>query len=192
MKALSRFSVRDLLVIAAMAALGIALKQVIVPLAHLISAPLMIPGGALAGGLYMMWLVVAFGLTGKRGSATLTAVVQALLVLITGVVGSHGVMSLLSYTLPGVAIDLLLLLMRHRCCCLPCCFAAGIAANLTGTAITNIIFFSLPMLPLVLSLAVAALSGGLGGVLSWWLLKALRHYGIGDVPQTVKRSVNEE
>ncbi|MDO4581902.1 MAG: ECF transporter S component [Bacillota bacterium] len=184
MKALRRFAVKDLLLIAAMAALGIAIKPVVVPLAHLVSTPLLIPGGALAGGLYMMWLVMAAGLTGKRGAATLAAVVQAILVLITGVVGSHGVMSLLSYSLPGLAIDGTLLLLRHRCCCRPCCFAAGIAANLTGTVITNLIFFRLPLIPLLLSLAVAALSGGLGGLLSWQLLKGLRRYGVlGETPR---------
>ena len=178
-KILKAFSVRELIVIAAMAALGIAIKPIVVPLAHLVSTPLMIPGGALAGGLYMMWLVMAFGLTGKRGSATLAGLIQAILVMITGVSGSHGVMSLVSYTLPGVVLDLGLLLIRHRACCLPCCFFAGILANVTGTAVVNLIFYSLPAIPLLLSLAVAALSGGVGGLISWELLKALRKFGIG-------------
>lgn len=178
-KALGRFTVRDLLLIAVMAALGIALKAVVVPLAHIVSTPLMIPGGALAGGLYMMWLAVAAGLTGKRGTATLMGLVQALLVMVSGVVGSHGIMSLLSYTLPGIAVDLGLLLIRHRACCLPCCFFAVILANLAGTASVNMIFFQLPLIPLLLSLAVAAFSGGLGGILAWELLKALRKYHIG-------------
>ncbi len=179
MKLLKKFTVKDLIIISAMAALGIAIKPVVVPLAHLISTPLFIPSGALAGGLYMMWLVMAFGLTEKRGSATLCAIVQAILVVVTGVIGSHGVMSLISYTMPGVMIDLGLLLIRHRCCCLPCCFLAGLLANVTGTVITNLIFFSLPLIPLLISLTLAAFSGGIGGILSWELLKALRRYGIG-------------
>jgi hypothetical protein len=176
---LQKFSIKDLLIIVAMAAIGIAVKPVVVSLAHLVSAPLLIPGGALAGGLYMMWLVVAVGLIGKRGAATLCGLVQAILVLITGIVGSHGVMSLVSYTLPGLAIDTGLVLMRHRCCCPLCCFVAGMLANLTGTVTVNWIFFSLPLIPLLLSLAVAAFSGAMGGLLAWWLLKALARYGIG-------------
>lgn len=175
---LKYFTVKELILISAMAALGIAIKPVIVPLVHLISTPLLIPGGALAGGLYMMWLVVAMGLTGKRGTATLVAVVQAILVTVTGVSGSHGLMSLVSYTLPGVAVDLGLLLIRHRACCMPCSFLAGMLANVTGTAVTNMIFFMLPIVPLLLSLAVAALSGGVGGILSFLLVKALAKYGI--------------
>jgi len=178
-KILDRFSVLSLILIAAMAALGLAVKPIVVPLVHLLSTPLMIPGGALAGGFYMMWLVVAMGLTRERGSATLVGVVQAILVMITGVPGSHGAMSLLSYTLPGLMIDVFLVLIRRRIDNRVCAFLACIVANLTGTVIINIIFFSLPLIPLLLSLAVAAFSGGLGGLLAWELLKAFKKYGIG-------------
>ena len=177
-KLLKKFTVRDLLIIAAMAALGIAIKPVVVPLAHLISSPLMIPGGAIAGGLYMMWIVVAFGLTGKHGAPTLTALVQAILVVITGVSGSHGALSLLTYTLPGLLVDIVFLIIRRTPDTLPLAMLAGILANLAGTAGTNVVFFSLPLIPLLLSLFCAALSGGIGGVISHFLLEALRRYGI--------------
>jgi len=160
-----------------MAALGLAVKAVITPLIHLASVPLFIPGGALGGGLYMMWLVMASGITGKRGAATLAALVQAILVILTGIGGSHGILSLVSYTLPGLAIDVWLLISRHRLCCLPCAFVSCLSANLCGTMAINLILFRLPMIPLLLSLAVAAFSGGLGGVLSWRLLCALRKHG---------------
>ena len=176
---LRKFTVRDLVLIAAMAALGIAIKPVVVPLAHLVSTPLMIPGGALAGGLYMMWIVVAFGLTGKHGTATLVGIVQAILVMITGVSGSHGAMSLVSYTMPGLLVDAVFLLLRRGIDSPPLAMLAGLLANLAGTVCVNIIFFSLPLVPLLLSLCVAAFSGGVGGVASWLLLSALRKYGIG-------------
>ncbi|NLG64707.1 MAG: ECF transporter S component, partial [Actinobacteria bacterium] len=105
-RAFRTFSTRDLILIAIVAALGISIKPVVVPLAHLIAAPLFVPAGALAGGLYMMWLVVGMGLVPRRGTATLIALVQALLVMFTGVVGSHGAMSLVSYTAPGIVMDL--------------------------------------------------------------------------------------
>ena len=178
---LRRFSIKDLILIAAMAALGIAVKTIVTPLIHLASAPLFIPGGALAGGLYMMWLVVASGITGKCGAATLAGLVQAILVILTGVGGSHGLLSLVSYTLPGLAIDLLLLISGHRICCLVCAFVSCILANLLGTVSVNLIFFQLPLIPLLLSLAAAAFSGGVGGVLSWHLLIALRKFDI--IPQ---------
>ena len=186
-RAFSRFTLRELVLIAAMAAVGIAIKPIVVPLVHLVSTPLLMPGGALAGGLYMMWLVVAMGLTGKRGTATLVGLVQAILVMITGVPGSHGALSLVTYTLPGLAVDLGLLIIGHRVCCLPCAFFAGVLANLAGTMAISFAFFQLPLIPLLLRLAVAAFSGGVGGVLSWLILKALAKYGIGG-PALEKKS----
>lgn len=178
-KLLRRFSVRDLLLVSAMAAAGIAVKPLVSTLAHIVSTPLMIPGGVLAGGLYMLWLVVAFGLTRRRGTAFLVGFVQALLVMLTGLPGSHGLLSLFSYTLPGAAIDLVFLLIRRKIDNMPLAFLAGLTANLAGTAAVNFIFFGLPLIPLLLSLSLAALSGGLGGILSWGLLSALGRFGVG-------------
>lgn len=181
-RALGRFTTRDLVLIAVLAALGIAVKPVVVPLAHLITAPLFIPGGALAGGLYMMWLVVGMGIVGKRGTATLIALVQALLVTFTGVVGSHGALSLVSYTAPGIVMDLGLLLVGHTACCLGCCVLAGILANVTGTLMVSLIFFRLPLIPLALAVSTAAFSGGVGGVIAWQVIRLLRRYHIGVAP----------
>ena len=173
-----RFTVRDLMMCAAMAALGIAIKQIVGPLIKIISAPLMIPGGTMAGGIYMMWLVMAFGLTDRRGAATLTGLIQAVIVMISGMYGSHGVMSLISYTMPGVAIDVGLLLAWTKIRGPLSAMAAGMLANMAGSICTNFIFFRLPLIPLLLSLSVAAFSGAVGGLLAWLLLKSLRKYGI--------------
>lgn len=177
-KILQRFRIYDFVIIAIMAALGIAIKPVLVPLAHIISGPLMIPSGAFAGGLYMMWLIVGYGITGKPGTSTLIALIQAFLVMFTGVVGSHGVMSLFTYLSPGIVMDLLLLLIGHRVCCRGCAVIAGAAANVTGTACVNIVFFQAPGAYLLLILSIAVLSGGIGGLLAWELLKVLRKYNL--------------
>jgi hypothetical protein len=176
---LKRFGVYDLIIIAVMAALGIALKPVITLAVHFISTPLMIPGGSLAGGLYMMWLVLAFALTGKCGAGTLVGLVQAVMVMLLPIPGSHGAMSLVSYTAPGVALDLLMLLMLV----LPgrgfdrlASFFGGLVANLTGTLIVNLIFFKLPPLFLLVTICAAALSGGVGGLIVWELYKVAKRY----------------
>lgn len=175
-KILQKFTVYDLVMIAVMAALGIAIKPVVVPLAHIISGPLMIPSGAFAGGLYMMWLVVAYGIVGKPGTSTLVALIQALLVMFTGIVGSHGVMSLFTYIAPGLVMDLILLLIGHRVCCRGCAVIAGAAANMTGTACVNVVFFQAPGVYLILILAIALLSGAVGGLLAWELLRIMEKY----------------
>ena len=178
-RALQKFSVYDLVVISVMAALGVALKPIVVPLAHVVSAPFGIPAGSFAGGLYMMWLVVGFGITGKYGTGTLIGFVQACAVLLTGVTGSHGIMTLVSYTLPGLIMDLGLFIIRHRVCCRPCAFFAGLLANVTGTLSVNAVFFQLPAVYLLLTTSVAALSGGIGGIIAWQLLCLLKKYHIG-------------
>jgi hypothetical protein len=173
-KMLDKFSVFDLIIIAMISTLGIASKPVIVPLSHIITGPLLIPGGVVAGGFYMLWLVLGAGIVGKPGTATLIGVVQALMVFGTGVFGSHGAMTLLSYTFPGFAVDLLLFLIRHRVCCPLCAFLAGVVANVSGSALVNIIYFRLPLIPLILSLAVASLSGGLGGLVAFKVVQLVK------------------
>lgn len=175
-KQLEKFTVYDLVIIAIMSALGIALKTVVVPLAHIIAGPLMIPSGAFAGGLYMMWLVVGYGMVRKPGTATLIGIVQAFLVMFTGVIGSHGIMSLFTYIMPGLVMDIVLLIIGHRACCRACCVIAGAAANMTGTACVNVVFFQAPGMYLILILSVAALSGAIGGYISWELLRVADKY----------------
>ena len=161
----------DLMLLSLMACLGIALKPFVVPLAHIITGPLFVPGGVVAGGFYMMWLVMGAGLVKKAGAATLIAAVQAILVISTGIFGTHGVISLVTYLMPGIAVDLVMLISRHKGCCMGCCFAGGIAANITGVFLVNLAFFRLPLIPLVLTIAGAALSGGLGGIIAYSVIR---------------------
>ncbi|MFO7928198.1 MAG: ECF transporter S component [Candidatus Humimicrobiaceae bacterium] len=173
-KYLKKFSLFELVIIAMVAAVGIAMKPVVVPLVHIITGPFFIPGGAIAGGFYMMWIVVGAGLVGKPGTATLIALVQAILVVATGIFGTHGIMSMLTYLAPGIAVDLFLFLSRQNAGNIFSCFFAGMVANISGTVLTNFVFFKLPAIPLVLALAGGALSGGLGGILAYVIVRGLK------------------
>ncbi len=175
---IASFSMFDLVIIALMAAIGIAIKPIVVPLAHIITGPLYIPGGVIAGGFYMLWIVLGAGLVGKPGAATLIALVQAIMVLAMGIFGTHGAMSFITYSLPGLAVDGVFLLSGHRGCCRGCCFAAGIAANISGTFLVNVVFFRLPMIPLLLSLSAAAFSGGIGGLIAGSLITHFKKWNL--------------
>ncbi len=177
-----RFSPFELALLAMISVLGIAVKPLAGTIAHIVTGPLNIPGGAVAGGLYMMWIVIGAGLTGKTGAGAMIGITQGILVLALGFYGSHGALSLITYTLPGISADLVLRLMRHKVCCPLCGFLAGAAANMTGTLLVAGAFFSLPWIALLLSLAVAALSGGLGGILAYSVVSRLRKMKIG-VPE---------
>ena len=166
-KFLNRFTPYDFIIIALMSAMGIAIKPVIVPLSHILTGPLLIPSGALTGGCFMLWLVLGFGITGKRGTMSLIGVVQAILVMATGLPGSQGVMSLISYTMPGIVADIGLFLIGRRVCCLPCAFLAGMLSNIAGAMMVNFVYYRFPIIPLIFSLSVASLSGGLGGLVAF-------------------------
>lgn len=176
-KVLAGFSMYHLVIIALMAGLGVATKPLIVPLSHIITGPLYIPGGVIAGGFYMLWIVLGAGLVAKRGTATLIATVQAIMMLALGIYGTHGLVSLFTYIVPGLAVDLILLFFRNPRTVLSC-FVGGIAANISGTFLVNLVFFRLPLIPLILSLSSAALSGGLGGVIAYNIIKQFEKFSI--------------
>lgn len=172
-KLVNKFSIFEIIVIALMATLGIATKPVIVPLAHIITGPLYIPGGAIAGGLYMMWVVLGVGLIAKVGVATLISVVQAIMVVSLGIYGTHGVVSFLTYIVPGLIVDLYMIMIKTKPFQKWNFFVAGILANVSGTFLVNVVFFRLPLVPLVLTLSAASLSGGIGGLIAYGIFKKL-------------------
>lgn len=175
------FSTMDLVVITMMAALGIAIKPIVTPLAQIITGPMMIPGGAVAGGFYMLWLVLAYGLTGnKPGSALLVGLVQGIIIMLQPI-ANHGAFSLVSYVAPGLAVDLLYLVVRPGPTTPIKAFAGGAAANLTGSLLVTVIMLGiivwrLPLVPLLLTALTPILSGGLGGLVAYGLLGKLRQF----------------
>ncbi|WP_313343340.1 ECF transporter S component [Sedimentibacter sp.] len=175
---LSNFSVFNLIVIAMLSGLGVATKPIIVPLVHIISGPLFIPGGAVAGGFYMFWIVLGAAIVKKTGTGTLIGIVQSILVIATGAMGTHGIMSLVSYTLPGMMVDIVFLFSKDKSYNILHCLFGCMAANVTGTLISNIMFFRLPPVTVALILSSAALSGAIGGIIAYSIIKGLKKINI--------------
>lgn len=177
---LGSFSTLDLIVITLIGSLGVAISGIIGYMVRIVTSFLFIPGGAVAGGIYMLFLVIPVALIGKRSAAILTAVVQAIVVLVMPWAGSHGIATLITYTLPGIAIFVLLttILRNHKCCCKMCCFFACMVANLTGVVLVSGVVMNLPLIPMLLGLTVGALSGGLGGLLTYSLAKKIKDLGV--------------
>lgn len=173
MSLISKFSTRDLIVIAVMAAIGLSIKPVISPLSKLISTPLMLPGGSFAGGFYMMWMVLALALTGKPGAASIFGFIQAVVVLIMGSYGNHGALSLLTYTVPGLVLDLAALAFRDKRL-LICHLSLCALANITGAMIMALLIFRHPPVMLIVTLCTSLASGIIGGYLSWLIHFELR------------------
>ena len=156
----------NLIIIALMAGLGLAIKPIIVPLVHIVTGPLFIPGGAIAGGFYMLWIVLGMGLVKKKGTCTLIAVVQGIIVIILGSVGSHGITSIITYSMPGVFAEIPFFFSKNKKYNVIHFMCSCILANLAGTFGSNLLFFNLPLIPLLVSLSSAALSGALGGLIA--------------------------
>ena len=191
-KFFKRFTLYDIIIIAMMAALGIAVKVVLVPLAQIITGPLFIPGGAVAGGIYMMFVVICTYVVKKPFAATLMCLVQTLVVVITGTMGSHGIMSFITYVLPGIGVDLLFFVLRDKFYTKEGCFAGGVVANTIGTLMVNFVFFRLAWIPLLLCLLVAALMGGLGGLIAYVLAKNIVKLSPGNQNEDIDISKQDE
>ena len=171
---LRKFTLFELILLALIAALGIAVKPVVVAVSHLVTGPLLIPGGALAGGFYMLFIIVGGALVGKKGSAALVCLIQGIVVLVSGVYGSHGAASLITYVVPGLLVDALWIICRTDGANLLSCFFGGVVANVSGTVLVNLVFFRMPALVLLFIAVIAALSGGVGGIIAWQIVKRFK------------------
>ncbi|HOG26311.1 MAG TPA: ECF transporter S component [Candidatus Cloacimonas sp.] len=173
MKLLQHFTVKDLIVITSIAALGIAVKPIINPITKIISTPLGIPGGSLTGGLYMLWLVLTIVIVDKPLTGTLYGFLQSILVLLIGMAGRMGAFSLVAYTLPGIIADLIYWLYPKKNKLLThlllCAFA-----NLTGSLVSSAIFFKMPPLMIGFNTCLALASGIIGGYLGFGIYQSLK------------------
>lgn len=153
--------------------LGIFTKKLIAPAVNLITDFLHIPGG-IGTSFSLMFIVIAAAFVPRFGAGMLMGTVQSGIALCMGIVGSMGVLAPVSYILPGLAIDIVMLLARR----------AGIgrdeslaAANICAAAAAclaaNMIVFRLQGTALALYICVGALSGAVCGVLAGECAKKL-------------------
>ena len=175
------FSLHDLLVMAALAALGGVSSAVTSMLREASHA---VPGLSILrqmlAGIHVLWLVLAVGLVRKPGAATATGLLKGAVELLAG--NPHGLFVFLYTALQGVGVDSVWLLLGRRDRLFVYMLAGGV-----GTASNPWVMKILGLLPderaviaALLFLTGAALVSGLlvAGVLGWWLLRALRRAGV--------------
>jgi ABC-type thiamin/hydroxymethylpyrimidine transport system permease subunit len=155
----------DLTLIAIFASLGIATKTIIRPIIGPLAESVVIPGGGIVGGLYMMWPVMAYGLIRKPGAATATSLIQALIASLMPY-GNFGLYTFPIYLAPGLAIDAFFLLTRHKACCAACCVGATAIANVVGTIMVYELVLRMPWEGTPFLVVVAAISGCIGGFIA--------------------------
>ena len=170
-----RYDLRTLIFLALCCDLGLFSKRLISPAANLVTDALHIPGGV-GTSFSLMFLVIAAVVIGKDGCATIMGAVQSVIALALGMVGSMGALSAIGYILPGVLIDLLMLMLNHtpvpmkeRMVCMNA--AAAVCASMTA----NVIVFRLSGAALLLYLCVSATTGTLCGWLGARIVQKLTH-----------------
>jgi ABC-type thiamin/hydroxymethylpyrimidine transport system permease subunit len=175
------FSTRELLLMAALAALGGVTSTYVNAVGDLIHSVIGIPGASQwAAGLHVLWLVLAVGLVKKPGTGTVTGILKGLVELLTG--NTHGLLVVMVDIVAGVLIDLGLLPFKQRNNPLPYAFAGGLASasnifvfQLFAAMPASVLSFSAILLVAV----VAFLSGVIfAGVLGFILLNTLRRTGV--------------
>ncbi len=176
MSFLKKFSTSDILHISVFSALGMATKPIITPIIHIFSSLIMIPGGSLAGGFYMMWMVLAATVVKKPFSATLVGFTQAVAALILGYFGNHGAVNLISYTLPGLILDFVFLFTKGKT--LTSQSILCVSANISGTIIVSLLVMKLALIPMIMAILASVISGIGGGIVSYMIYKKLIKYQI--------------
>ncbi|MFY9196439.1 MAG: ECF transporter S component [Bacillota bacterium] len=176
-----RWTIRELAFLALIAVLSMVTKPYVKGVVNVITQPLGIPGGVAAGTIYMFWVVLAGYMVGRPGSVFFFSLLQGILALMMGFTGPLGALIIVSYALPGIAVEVLYLSLGLvwgdcRQASIPC-ILAGAVANISGAVANAILMFSMGgSLVLVLS-PIAAVTGGLGGFLAFvagtYLVRAL-------------------
>ena len=167
---MNRFSLRNLLFLTLCCDLGLFAKRLIAPAANILTDFMRIPGG-IGTSFSLMFLVVAAELVPIFGCATLMSIIQSMIALSLGMVGSMGILSPIGYIVPGIVIDLIFLLSRKTGLTLTIANMLGAAA---ASLTANLIVFHLPGVPLALYIVVALASGAVCGSFAGVLAKRLR------------------
>lgn len=171
---------RDMALLAIIAALSIVLKPYLRIPFGFIQTTLGIPVGAIIGGLYMFWPVLAGRFVPKAGSVFLVCLLQGLLAIITGFTGLLGHMAFLSYLAPGIAIEALYFILDKtqggrqkagagagpRASLIALILAGGIG-NVAGAATNALLFFVIRGSVFTFALISSFLSGAAGGWLAY-------------------------
>ncbi len=175
------FTTRDLLMMAALAALGGVVSTYVNAVGDLFQSAFGFAGTTQwAAGLHVLWLTLAVGLTRKQGAGTVTGLLKGGVELLTG--NTHGLLVVLVDVVAGLLVDLGFLPFRKKDSLAAYCLAGGLAS--ASNVFVFQLFASLPADTLVywallLVAGVAFLSGVLfAGVLSRALLNALRRAGV--------------
>ncbi len=174
MKNKNYFTIYEICLMALLSVLGMYTKPLVAPVFNLLTDFVQIPGGSVSAGFSILFLVFAAGYIKKFGTACLMGIIQATMALVMGFTSQAGPLVYITYTLPGLAVDLIVCLPFFRK--LPekvKMMAAGAAGVLAGAVMSNLLYFRLAVIPFILFYGLGILSGILGGMLAYVIKKRI-------------------
>lgn len=171
---MKKFTTRQYVFMALCSMLGLFSKRLISPVTNIVTDMLHIPGGV-GTSFSIMFVIIAAVICDQFGCAMIMCIIQSMVALALGMVGSMGILSPIGYIVPGILIDFIFLfakklhLKRDISIVTANAFAA-VSASLTA----NIIIFHLHGTPLILYMMVALTSGSVFGLIGCELTGRLR------------------
>ena len=163
---------RQLAWLAICIALSLVSKRLIAPITNVLTDLIRIPGGGAATAFSLMFLILGCSGVEWRFAGTFSALTQGILALILGMSGYQGALILVSYTVPGMVMDLVrrLLPAEHPLYYPVVCTLT----NISSALLSNLLVFRLYGIAFLLWLLVAAWCGILAGCLGRELHKRIR------------------
>jgi len=174
-------STKDLVTIALLAALGGVLSTYVGYLGNLINHMIGVPFGAgqFMAGLHVLWIVLAIGITKRKGAGTVTGLIKGIVELFTG--STHGIVIVAVSLMQGVTADIFLFSDKAKEKRDYTTFAiAGAFSSAVNVAVFQVFFFS--GVPIILIAMLCMLAGASGMIFGGWLaiemLDALEQTGM--------------
>ncbi len=148
--------------------LGVVAKPIFAPGFNLITDFIKIPGGSVTAGVSMMFLVFCTRCIRKPFTGFMMGFAQAVIALSSGISAQVGFLVFITYTLPGIAVDLVLcwkimdfLPLKTRM------MIAGALSALAGAGMTNTLYFHMELVPFLLFYIFGILAGAVGGYIAY-------------------------
>lgn len=160
-----KMTLKQLILCAYLAVLGMLVKPFLSPVFNMLTDFIRIPGGSVTAGISILFLVFGRVLINRPYTGLLIGFLQGVISLTTGISATVGALVLITYTLPGIAVDLVIgrthqpLMIRM--------VLAGACGVLAGAVSTNMLYFRMSLLPFILFYTFGVLSGGVGGYLAY-------------------------
>lgn len=181
MKTKPMLSIKDLATIALLSALGGVLSTYVGYLGNMMNHIVGVPFGAgqFMAGLHVLWIVLAVGITRRKGAGTVTGFLKGVVELFTG--STHGVVIVVVSLVQGLVVDLVLFSdkAKERRDYISFSAAGGLSAA-TNVIVFQVLFFAGVPWILILMLCMLACASGMifGGWLSLEMLEALEGAGV--------------